>query len=119
MFVDDGLSPDVLTGSGKAFSLLFDMNRLFETWVAASMRGPARRHGLRLREQGPRKYLAHRQDIDKPVFQMKPDIALLDEDNGVVLIADAKWKLLDGEDRKLGISQADMYQLQTYANHYG
>ncbi len=114
-----GLNPDVLAGSGKAFSLLFDMNRLFETWVAAIMRGYARRQGLRLREQGPRKYLAHRLDIDKSVFQMKPDIALLDQDNQVTLLADAKWKLLDATDHKLGVSQGDMYQMQAYANRYG
>tara|TARA_R110001583_G_scaffold152821_3_gene304659 strand:- start:172 stop:552 length:381 start_codon:yes stop_codon:yes gene_type:complete len=58
-------------------------------------------------------------DIDKPVFQMKPDIALLDQGHRVVVIADAKWKLLDPQDAKLGVSQADLYQIQGYANRYG
>tara|TARA_R110002167_G_scaffold51814_3_gene149931 strand:- start:483 stop:1778 length:1296 start_codon:yes stop_codon:yes gene_type:complete len=114
----DRMNPDVLAGSAKAFSLLFDMNRLFESWLAATLKPLAAKQGLKLREQGPRRYLAHRVDIDKPVFQMKPDMALLDKKQRVVLIADAKWKLLDYSESKLGVSQADLYQIQSYANRY-
>lgn len=117
MFIQ-GLNPDVLAGDARICSLLFDMNRLFESWVAAMLRKPAKLQGLRLREQGPRKYLAYREDIDKNLFQMKPDISLLNAQNEVVFIGDAKWKLLRGEDVKLGIAQADLYQLQAYASSY-
>lgn len=113
-----GLNPDVLAGGAKAYSLLFDMNRLFEAWVASTIRKPANAQGLRLKEQGPRKYLAYRKDADRNVFQMKPDIALLDHDDNVVLIGDAKWKLLSKDEIKLGISQPDLYQLIAYANRY-
>jgi 5-methylcytosine-specific restriction enzyme subunit McrC len=113
-----GLSPDVLAGKSQACSLLFDMNKLFESWVAAMLRKPAWEQGLKLREQGPRKYLAYREDLGRDVFQMKPDIALLNHANEVVFIADAKWKLLSAEEAKLGIAQADLYQLQAYASRY-
>ena len=83
------------------------------------LRKPAWEQGLKLREQGPRKYLAYREDLGREVFQMKPDIALLDHANEVVFIADAKWKLLNAEESKLGISQADLYQMQAYASRYG
>jgi 5-methylcytosine-specific restriction enzyme subunit McrC len=117
MFIQ-GLSPDVLAGKAQACSLLFDMNQLFESWVAAMLRKPAWEQGLKLREQGPRKYLAYREDLGREVFQMKPDIALLDHANEVVFIADAKWKLLNAEEAKLGISQADLYQMQAYSSRY-
>lgn len=113
-----GLNPDVLAGGAKAYSLLFDMNRLFEAWVASTIRKPANALGLRLKEQGPRKYLAYRTDADRSVFQMKPDLALLNGDDEVVLIGDAKWKLLSKDEIKLGISQPDLYQLIAYANRY-
>ena len=71
-----------------------------------------------MREQGPKRFLAYREDIDKKVFQMKPDISILNESSEVILIADAKWKLLDSNDSKLGISQADLYQINTYATQY-
>lgn len=111
------IKPDVLAGSIPLFSLLFDMNRLFEAWVAEKLKPWAHQQGWHLRTQGPRKYLAMR-DGDSPQFQLRPDIALVD-DNGVPqLIADTKWKLLNEADRKLGVSSSDMYQLYAYAGRY-
>ncbi len=113
-----GMNPDIVTGNTESFSLLFDMNRLFESWVAAILRPVAHRQGLRLKEQGPRRFMAFREDLNQPVFQMKPDISFVDEKNRTMLIADAKWKILDSSELRLGISQADMYQVQSYANRY-
>jgi 5-methylcytosine-specific restriction enzyme subunit McrC len=111
------VKPDVLAGSMPLFSLLFDMNRLFEAWVAEKLKPWAHQQGWHLRTQGPRKYLAIR-DGDSPQFQLRPDITLVD-DNGVPqLIADTKWKLLNETDRKLGVSSSDMYQLYAYAGRY-
>ncbi|MEZ5492860.1 MAG: McrC family protein [Gammaproteobacteria bacterium] len=118
MFIS-GCSPDVLAGRGSAVSLLFDMNRLFESWVAAILRPIAWRQGLKLRTQGPQKNLGYWLDSDQAVFQLRPDISLLAQDNSIEVIADAKWKILDESDKKLGISQSDLYQLQAYANRYG
>jgi len=113
-----GLHPDVVSGGEPCFSLLFDMNRLFEAYVAGEMRKLAWGRGLRMRTQGPRKYLARREDTGQDVFMMMPDMAFLDEGNRVVAIADAKWKLLDDSEKKLGISQADLYQMMSYARRY-
>ncbi len=115
----EGLSPDVVAGNHQGFSLLFDMNKLFENWVVSTLKPEIRRQKLKLKEQGPKQYLAFRDDIQTNVFQMRPDIALLDAKRRVVMIADAKWKLLDAKDKKLGISQQDLYQMQTYASCYG
>lgn len=113
-----GFHPDVLTGNASCISLLFDMNKLFESFVASELRKSAWGRGLRLREQGPQKYMARRQDTDGQVFLMKPDISLLDDQNKVVMIADAKWKVLDESEKKLGVSQADLYQMESYATRY-
>jgi 5-methylcytosine-specific restriction enzyme subunit McrC len=117
MFIQ-GLNPDVLAGKHNTCSLLFDMNKLFESWVAAELRPEAWKQNLKLREQGPRRYMAQWQDNEQPVFQMKPDISLIDAEDNVVRICDAKWKILNQEESKLGISQADLYQLQAYGNRY-
>ena len=50
---------------------------------------------------------------------MKPDISFVDKKNQVVMIADTKWKMLDEGEKNLGISQADMYQMGSYASRYG
>jgi 5-methylcytosine-specific restriction enzyme subunit McrC len=114
----EGFSPDVLAGDKSCFSLLFDMNRLFEGYTAYQLRRVAWSMGLRCREQGPQKYLATRLDIENSIFQMKPDISLLSRSNRVFIIADAKWKILDEGELKLGISQADLYQMRSYAARY-
>lgn len=113
-----GLAPDVVAGESSAISLLFDMNRLFEAWVAAKLKPEAFKKGLTLKEQGPRKYLAVRADTAQAVFQMRPDISLIDDDGAVVEIIDAKWKVLDSSESKLGVSQSDLYQMVTYDSNY-
>jgi len=112
------LAPTNSAGKQEVFSLLFDMNQLFEAWVSSLICPLAHEMGLTLKTQGPRKYLAYREDIESNVFQMKPDISLLNQAGQVVLIADAKWKILADDEKKLGISQADMYQLSAYGNRY-
>ena len=113
-----GLNPDVVGGRFQTFSLLFDMNRLFESWVAAVLKPVAYDLNLSLVEQKPRKYMAYRADLGREVFQMRPDISFIGGSSPVV-IADAKWKLLEPEEAKLGVSQSDLYQMQAYANRYG
>lgn len=111
------IKPDVLAGSTPLFSLLFDMNRLFEAWVAEKLKPWAHQQGLHLRTQGPRQYLAMREDGSQQ-FQLRPDIALVDDNGTPQVIADTKWKLLNEADRKLGVSGSDMYQLYAYAGRY-
>lgn len=113
-----GLHPDVLVGHDSCLTLLFDMNKLFETYVASIFRKLAWKEGLRLREQGPQKYMVRRDDRNEQLFLMKPDIVFLDTNNRFKAIADAKWKLLDDREKKLGISQADLYQMASYAMRY-
>ena len=112
------LSPDVTAGKNALLSILFNMNELFEAWLAAELKPLAHPRGLSVREQSPRKYLAIRTDIERPVFQTRPDISLIDKRGRPTALFDAKWKLLSAEEAKLGVSQSDLYQLISYANLY-
>ena len=113
-----GLHPDVVAGHHTCISLLFDMNRLFESYVARIMKKIALKQGKQMREQGPRKFMAFRDDNNEQIFMMKPDMVFIDPQTGPFAIMDAKWKLLDDREKKLGISQNDMYQISAYANRY-
>ena len=97
-------------------TLLFPMWEIFEDFVAASFRRYSR--NLRVYRQGPMKPLASRGN-DK-VFYMKPDITLMSGDKPRFIV-DTKWKRINGEDGdlKLGIHQADMYQMFVYGKKYG
>lgn len=113
-----GLHPDVTVGNAACLTLLFDMNRLFEAYVAASLRKRAWQKGLQLREQGPRKYMMLRNDRNEQLFLMKPDIVFLDSNMQPAAIADAKWKILDDREKKFGVSQSDLYQMVGYGLRY-
>ena len=98
-------------------TLLFPMEDVFEDFVAASFRRHQRRFSVHL--QGPRKYLV-RDERGHGTFAMKPDISLM-SDGKTKFILDTKWKRVNEQanDRKHGISQADMYQLFAYGKKYG
>ena len=110
--------PDVMSGQGKAFSLLFDMNRLFESWTAAMLKPIAKQLEMKLRLQKPKKYFGYWEGNRNKVFQLQPDITFSKGKDKVEIIADAKWKILDDAESKMGISQNDLYQIQSYANRY-
>lgn len=114
----EGFYPDVVVGANSCMTLLFDMNKLFESYVAAVFKKMVYADGKRLRVQGPQRYMVRRDDRDEQVFLMKPDMAFLDENNDLIAIADAKWKMLDEREKKMGISQADLYQMASYAIRY-
>lgn len=92
-------------GSDVAFALLFDMNRLFESYV-----------GNFIKKKLPNAILQHRGKYltEKPRgFALKPDIFLRYKNQNY--IADTKWKIVESKD---DISQADLYQLYTYGKKY-
>lgn len=114
-----GQSPNIHAGENRTLGLLFDMNVLFEEFVAKILRS-ALPPGYQLRTQGPRAYLARDNHTGDKRFQMKPDICVTRPDGEIEAIIDTKWKLVNATDaaNKYGVQQADMYQLRTYADAY-
>jgi 5-methylcytosine-specific restriction enzyme subunit McrC len=123
MFLDSG-AVQLSTGDTESFAFVFDMNLLFESFLVEFIR----RHrfdilsehlqpcGILPQTKGATRYLAHREN--KSVFQLKPDLAFRDEAHRFPLLLDAKYKRLTAQDVKLGISQADFYQMHAYAHRY-
>ena len=89
-------------GNEIAFALLFDMNKLFESYVGNFIK--KKRADVSL--QHSEKHL-----VEEPKgFRLRPDIFLEGE-----FIADTKWKIVKSKD---DISQADLYQLYAYGKKY-
>ena len=97
------------TGNEVAFSLLFDMNLLFESYVGQYLNRHCQKN-VSLQHQGH--HLVCHQNKGK--FALKPDIVI----DGGKIIADTKWKLLSEDKSNIGISQADVYQMYAYATKY-
>lgn len=112
-----GRPPDVSAGGAPSFSLLFDMNTLFEEYVGRVAARVFRPLGYQVNLQSPHRYLAYDEATDSDAFQMKPDVVAL-KGPGVEWIVDTKWKELSLEKSKEGVVQADVYQMNAYAGCY-
>ena len=105
------LNPLTHQGENRAIAMLFPMERVFEDYVAACL--PRQFPGWEITTQARGSHLVEKHGGD-PIFALRPDLLL--SRNEVTIVADTKWKLIDGADRanKYGISQADIYQLFGY-----
>jgi 5-methylcytosine-specific restriction enzyme subunit McrC len=107
-----GNSFTAFAGSEVAVALLFPMEKVFESFVAAKIR----RHlpyGAELRTQDTRHSLFNR---PTKAFSLRPDIVLTDGDKTIVM--DTKWKLLSKNMPHYGIAQSDMYQMYAHGKKH-
>lgn len=105
-------APDVITGDGDGFALLFDMNELFEEYIGRVVKKHCSTSELQVRLQGPPLHLAR-----KKAFKLLPDIVGCQGDR-IAWIIDTKWKRLDSSQNREGVSPGDMYQMYAYARRY-
>lgn len=113
----EGASPDLITGHGDGFAILFDMNELFEEYIGRVAMRVFGQQGLQVRLQGPKKHLAST-ELGAGAFEMRPDIVV---SNGIqpTVIIDTKWKRLEDRGHRESVSSADMYQMLAYGHRYG
>ncbi|MBU0662944.1 MAG: McrC family protein [Proteobacteria bacterium] len=111
-------APTVSSGEARSFSLLFDMNKVFERFIAAFLHErvmpmlpdcrlyPQARHNRRplFQDEGL-----------KGVLNLSPDILICHKERACNLVIDTKWKNL----RQSGLSDGDLYQLHAYTHRYG
>ena len=117
---DDGLA--TFAGEHVNRALLFPMEQVFEDFVTDAFSRYQSMYAVR--SQKPQRHFAKKvhakTGTKEDAFRMKPDIALLCGGK-VHYVLDAKWKELDGasDNPKHGVTQADVYQLYSYARAYG
>ncbi len=105
-------------GAGSGFSLLFQMNTLFEEYVGRMLARALAGTGRKVVVQGGRLYCLET-DESVRLFQTKPDI-LVKRDGVVEQIIDTKWKRIARriDDPKQGVAQTDIYQMMAYGQLY-
>ncbi len=101
------------SGTTTARSLLFPMEKVFESYVYRELSKVFSPEGWRCTQQVRSRHL-----FDKPIrFLLKPDILL--EKGERIIVLDTKWKnLIDNDRQNYGISPADMYQMYAYSKKY-
>ena len=109
------LSP-LSKGDQGAPSLLFDMAKVFEAFVAKQLRKQLQA-GYHLKEQAQSQYMVKHQSKDW--FQIRPDL-LLKHGDKTCAVLDTKWKVVKSGkiDKKYYLNQGDFYQLYVYGHYY-
>ncbi|WP_194266282.1 McrC family protein [Dechloromonas sp. H13] len=112
-----GATTGLYAGDQNSFALLFDMNDLFERFVARTLRRRLRGSGFEVSIQDSCHHLVRDLKSKQQLFRLRPDIVVR-KDGASLCVVDTKWKRLSPEERKLGISQGDLYQMLAYAEGY-
>ena len=119
MFLNDR-HQKTTAGKSDGYSLLFEMNVLFEKYVAKLLSRALSGTVLQLSTQGGSLYCLYELDNNKtPRFRTKPDL-IIRRGKKIVMVVDTKWKRITRriDDQKQGVSQADVYQLMAYSRIY-
>lgn len=105
-------------GSQCVKSLLFDMNKLFESYVGSKLKNIEEYSNLIF--QDSRHYLAYgvtRENKQRECFNLRPDFIfkIKGSDTTKLIIADAKWKVISEQQH---LSSSDLYQMFVYYHRY-
>ncbi len=122
-----GQAPTPSAGPSRSFSLLFDMNVVFERYIGAVIQrhvmGDFPWHTAHVHARHHWRYLLEsRGDRDpRGILRLEPDLLICRRGQGQEQVAtiDTKWKLLDQRGGRRGASREDLYQLYAYAQRYG
>ncbi|WP_153126789.1 McrC family protein [Peribacillus tepidiphilus] len=101
------------------FIFSVDMNMVFQEYIFELLneyRSEIFNENLILRPQYSKEHLIYDSN-DKGVFHLKPDIALI-EGNQVQLLIDTKYKKLNIDKHRNGVSDKDLYQMFGYFHKY-
>lgn len=105
------LIPLVSGQTAQAHALLFDMNRVYEAYVARLLRQQFPE--WRVETQATGRALGQVGGLS--AFSLRPDL-LLHRPEGEVIIADTKWKRLSPQEAPTyGVGNADAYQMSAYS----
>lgn len=99
----------------SSFSILFEMNALFETYVETCLRYLSWEKRMKVFSQHDRKHLLINVQSGRENIKLKPDFYLVGDD--IEIILDTKWKTIAHEGRIL-YNQGDLYQMYAYVTSY-
>jgi 5-methylcytosine-specific restriction enzyme subunit McrC len=119
----EGQAADAKSGPVETFSLLFDMEKVFERYIASVLATDVmpKFAGVHLYPQAKGHQLSLFNDKENAdqVLRLKPDLLFVDQNTPTKrsLIVDTKWKRLPA-DKPARPERSDLYQLYAYLRRY-
>lgn len=107
---------DKSTGSEKGFSILFEMNYLYEEYIGILLKEALEDENTSVRTQEKSKYLLWNTKTQRNEIALKPDVVIY-ENNKPQVIIDTKWKAASIDNREI-YTQGDIYQMYAYITTY-
>lgn len=120
-----GQAPDARAGRVETYTLLFNMEQLFERYIAKFVQREIM--GTPIDGMGKVELIPQAQDpllkdssSGKAKYVTRPDLLFVHKGlSEETFVADTKWKVVkSGRDKKGRASNADIYQLYAYLNQY-
>jgi len=105
--------PVTVQGDWRGISLLFPMEKLFESYVAAQLKKQLIPNAS-LRTQVQNEHLCHHDSRD--IFRLKPDLKIEHEDQNIIL--DTKWKRINIKAKRYDLKDDDLRQMFAYSHYY-
>lgn len=107
------MSMENSVGSDNAFSMLFEINTLYEEYIGNIVSQIWNNENRDTLIQDKSKYLLNNINTNRGNFNLRTDIILIDKKEGYEIIIDTKWKSADSK-----IESGDIYQMYTYITRY-
>ncbi len=108
-------SPSPSPTNESVYALMFDMNEVFERFIAAELHRAMAGRSVSVQAQVGGRHLLHQNG--KGRFALRPDLAVF-KGATTLCIIDTKWKRLDLAKPHANVSQADMYQMYAYGKEF-
>lgn len=107
---------DKSTGKEKGFSMLFEMNYLYEEYIGILLKEALEDENTSVKTQEKSKYLLWNTKTQRNEIALKPDIVIY-KNNEPKIIIDTKWKAASMDNREV-YNQGDIYQMYAYITTY-
>jgi len=114
------------SGPQRLFAFVFDMNKLFERFVAGFLLKhqsqifgfSEKRYVIKRQSKGELVHLLHKLPDETPTILLKPDILIQDSYGRNALVLDTKYKRLGNDRERPRISEPDLYQMMAYMTRF-
>ncbi|MFE0566361.1 McrC family protein [Priestia megaterium] len=107
------LSPDFKGGKNKSFSILFEMNKLFESYISILI-NQCTDHEVQIQHQEHK--LLVKEATQRQIYSLKPDVVISNGETELVI--DTKWKQIRSLYNRHGAKREDLFQLYAYVTRY-
>lgn len=107
---------DTSTGKENGFSILFEMNYLFEEYIGVLLKEVLEYENTIVNTQEKAEYLLWNKNRNRNEIALKPDIVIYNDEKAEVII-DTKWKAAALDNKEI-YSQSDIYQMYAYITTY-